>query len=449
MALSSCYAGAVDLARKFEKASRIKIIFLVIFFNFLFILHKKKLKKSQFQSNETKLTDLDRDCVLLIFDLLAFDDLLHLAQINEKFSPLAADVYRRKYSHLPLKIEYRADFEFIVHHKDEILLGDYNSIMSTMKYFGHVIKSMKFGIDHEPKDWKDRIGNLISMYLSETPVDITFERKAYTLLDSITNPLVNVETVRFKPNFNEFETPIPRFGDIFPSVRRLYLNHLNEKDVDKFDIHMPHLQHISFGRFRKETRFPGVISKNPQIRSISLDEAKLEFLQKTNSLLLQLETLRLEHFKLESESIQFENVKTFEIAYGHTLANLHFPLLRTLYTEDVLFAEQLTFLNEHNKLNRLHLKYTQMVDLQFHQLTANLNDLEEVTLEFRSLWTPQAVSTNAIIEFLERHEYVKQFSVLHFPERCIAELQERMLSKESEWNTMILDDGLSIQRKNV
>lgn len=391
---------------------------------------------------------MDDDCLLLIFERLAFDDLLHMVQINGKFSPLAANVYRRKYSYLPLKIEYRADFEFIINHKVEILLGDYISIMNTFNHFGRVIKKIILTIDEESEGWKDRIGNLISTYLTEALVDITFERKAYKLLDYITKSLVNVENVTFRPNFAKFETPISRFGEIFPSVRRLYLNLLNENDVVKFDLHMPHLQHISFGRFWEETRFPDVISKNPQIRSITLTEAKLEFLQKTNRLLPHLQTLRLEHFRLESGSIQFKNVTTLEIAYGYSPINLHFSRLQTLYMDDVLFSDQLTFVNEHNELNHLHLKYTQMEDSQFHQLIANLTDLKEITLEFSSVWTSQDVSTNAIVELMETHDNVRQFSILHFPKRCKVELQERMMSKIHEWNMRIFEDGLSFERKS-
>ena len=43
--------------------------------------------------------NLNEDCVFLILENLNCADLLSMAQINNKFSTLAANVYRRKFSH--------------------------------------------------------------------------------------------------------------------------------------------------------------------------------------------------------------------------------------------------------------------------------------------------------------------------------------------------------------
>lgn len=46
-----------------------------------------------------KFADLDEDCVFLILENLDLENMLNMAQVNENFSKVAADGFRREYSH--------------------------------------------------------------------------------------------------------------------------------------------------------------------------------------------------------------------------------------------------------------------------------------------------------------------------------------------------------------
>lgn len=53
------------------------------------------------EDNEnTEFTDLNDDCLYIIFKHLDGDDLLNLPRVSEQFFALAIDIFRLKYSHL-------------------------------------------------------------------------------------------------------------------------------------------------------------------------------------------------------------------------------------------------------------------------------------------------------------------------------------------------------------
>lgn len=70
---------------------------MVPIFNFPF--------QQQFSNKRMKLTDLNEDCLFLIFDQYSVPDLINVAKINSKFAFVAAHIFRRKYSHYKLHIE--------------------------------------------------------------------------------------------------------------------------------------------------------------------------------------------------------------------------------------------------------------------------------------------------------------------------------------------------------
>lgn len=421
--------------------------------------------------------------MFLIFENLDFGDLLSMAQINGKFSTLAANVFRRKYSQLELVVgivfEYpdkmnellngtgaKIDVNIIkrinsdlLHLRNEkpkisddknyIHVNDYGSILKTFMHFGHEIKKLLIQYQANSSWQTEWFGYLINAYSSESLTDIdsgVFEE----LFKHTTKPLIKVENVRFSGNIAELPPSTIGFCDLFPAVRRLLLASLSDRDFAYINCHMPHLEHVYLERFHDSEAVPDFIAKNPQIRSIELSGNAPKFLQEMNTLLPQLETLKLERFSLHNGRIQFENVNTFDAGSGSLTspANLHFPRLQRFRTGDVSkrFAEYLIFLNQHKRLSQLHFDGLYMDDSQFQRLTENLNDLTEVTLEYES--HPhgiQQLSRNAIAAFLRSHDKVKRLNVINFPAEWKDELQEQL---KHVWNTKTIDnDRLSFERK--
>lgn len=402
-----------------------------------------------------------------------------MVRVNERFSTLAADEFRLKYSHLQLIIRddfklpsnqnellnvagMQVDSKTIERNKDmndetpkisqtQLELENGNQILRTFKYFGHLMKRLKLNLVSLIRPVQvELIGKLISKYSSESLVDIEIEHYAKKLLEHIAKPLINVEIVTFRQihvmNFNPQSIP---FNELFPAVRRLNLDSIIVDDLSYFDYHMTRLEHVSMESI--QSPFPGVIMKNPQIQSIDLYQPDDELVQKVNDFLPQLKTLKLSGFKLSNGSIQFSNVTTFIIDYGHytTPANLHFPQLQTFHFEydKCQFDDYLDFFNEHNHLSQLHLTMFKLDDSHFQQLTANLTHLIELTLEYgKNSHQYRTLSSNIVVEFVKSHDKVNQLNVINFTKYCEAELQEQL---NGEWNTRINGDGLTFQRRII
>ena len=417
---------------------------------------------------------MNDDCVYLIFEQLDFGDLLNVTQISGRFSTLAADVFRRnQYWHVKLVIrdvfpspdnpnelvnvvgiEIDIDTkEQVNEDRPRIELQNGDQILNAFKHIGPLIKKFKSNSVFEIAKWHSEFisksfGKLISEYSSESLVDVEINIRTEKLLEQITNPLINVENVTFRLNTISLDHHTMRFNEIFPAVRRLNLLSVRNISYDYLDCHMPYLDHVSIERRSYENliesfSFPGLIVKNPQIRSIDLQGVEHDFIKKMNSLLPKLETLALDICQPWRESIQFENVTTLFLAFATPTVNLHFPRLQNLYTDGLSnpdgFAE---FLNEHNNLSHLLLKYYLMSDSEFQSITANRPNLVEITLEQKR--ESRVISSAHIVEFLRNHANVKRFNLFDFLENQKVELQEQL---KDGWNIRTNGGGLSLERK--
>ena len=420
----------------------------------------------------------------LILDHLEFNDLLSMAQINDKYSSLAADAYRYTFSRIPIYIENGFRFpddpkvllnmagmkmdaktlkqinmlrghgstKLSIVSKTEIYIRDGNQILDLFKHFGHFIKSIKSRMYKKEQPLEaELIGKLISKFSSETLLDIEFIFDAEKMLGYITKPLISVETMTFRNN--DVSLKNQTISEVLPALRRLNLHALSDDGLAYFDHHMPHLEHVTMEELgitlNKAAPLPGVIVKNPQIKSIDLQNFKHEFLKKVNTQMPQLETLRISHY-VSDESIRFENVTTFIDAgayFSTSITNFYFPRIHTfrlvccalsIFNMGPYFA----FFDKHKHLKHLHLdNLNGMDDTKFQQLTKNLDDIVELTLDHK--FPNYALSDNVILEFLASHDNVKQLNV-YIPEHREDELRELL---KHEWDIRTNGAGLSFVRK--
>lgn len=95
-------------------------------------------------------------------------------------------------------------------------------------------------------------------------------------------------------------------------------------------------------------------------------------------------------------------------------------------------------------MSHLHLKGYYAYDSELQQLTANLQNLVKVTLQYQSnLLNTLKLSAKGVVEFLDSHRNVKQLNVIEYPDQWMADLQEQL---EHEWKIKIIDNGLSFER---
>lgn len=372
-------------------------------------------------------TDLDADCISLILDRLDLKDLLNVVHINQQFSEHAMAAFRYKYSNT------------------QMLIRDGDEISNTFKHFGHLIRKLKVETYFRTEPLKlELIGKLVSNYSSESLLDIDIERNAEKLLEHITK-LIRVRSVTLQKSLLHSQSQnILRPNELFPALRRLSMHCMEGDSLAYFDCYMPHLEYVSVTEYRNNNSLLlEIIAKNPQIRSIYLWGVDHAFVQRVNTLLPQLETLTLSSYIIETtNNIEFNNVTTFFLKYRTTSDNLRFPRLKTLHVEcySDYYGKYHDFLNEHKHLSHLYLSnYDPSESLQ--QLTANLSNLEELTIEPRRLST---MRSNVILEFLSGHDNVMQLNVINFPMSWDADLKEQL---KPEWNERTNGNVIHFNRK--
>lgn len=396
-----------------------------------------------------------------------------MAQANKKFSTFAAREFRHKFS--TVLVDF-ADFELPTHLYDvlkvdgmkidfdtikganrgyryptifskQISFSSGNEVLNLFKHFGHEIKHFR-GINNRditsydiPDMSLKLVGKLISEYSSESLVDFWLWINATMMLKYIENSLINVENVTFSQPHDSLDLLKDHsigFNRLFPSVRRLDFNLIGDRSLAYFDHYLPHLEHVSMIRSPDEQvenlPFPGVISKNTQIRSLLLRDYDSEFVKNANSLLPQLETLIFSTIEPVDENLEFEKVTTLEFV-GSPL-NLHFPKLQKLhFTFDNRFLADLgSFLDEHNHVTHLHMAFNSAIleDSHFQRLTANLSALIEFTLQ-NKYNNYHRVSSAAIVKFLKCNTNVRKLSFINCSDEEKIQLEDQLKNGWKFW----------------
>lgn len=224
-------------------------------------MYTKNLTKNSndFQSNEVKnkmkFIDLNVDCLLLILERLDFAELLNVAEINDEFSTLAADVFRRQYSQFQIVIRevfplpdnstellnvagMEIDMETIdrvnkdlwrhvkeppivskFENSNQIELKTGDQILNTFKHFGHAIKRFRSNVClGNGRCQTELIGRLINKYGVESLTDLFIVKIAETFLKHIEKPLINVNSLSFQGNDNSVDCRNIRLKELFPAV---------------------------------------------------------------------------------------------------------------------------------------------------------------------------------------------------------------------------------------
>lgn len=405
-----------------------------------------------------KLENLVNDILLHIFNHLDFDDLIYMSATNSKFNRIAEAVFLQRYADYELRIISSAKFgqrpKFYVSEGLEkfIEIPEAEWIEDVFKYVGKWIHKLKIESDNMFNVTK-LIDELIT-YTSESLVELDLNYIDWDTFESFTMPLNALEELRFSVDETVPSASMLPLNQLFPLLRRLFVSIYVDLDYNLLDVHFERLEHLEAvinyydAKEQQIQNFECLLRKNPQIRSISLQNYPRDYVTRLNRLLPNLENLTLYEFGDLKEAVHFENVKHFRIleTAPSTLEKLTFSRLESIDMEfnDDDFAEWLTFFKNLRNLSKLSI-HGAMEITQLLEITSELLNLVELEIDTDGY---MYVSAEAVIQIVHTLEHLVQFS---FPAESFEEFASIKMIRNligNEWRIEQLDDRCYLERIN-
>lgn len=281
---------------------------------------KNKRQKNdgiQTPTESMKLTDVNTDCLVRIFEYLRLDDLLNIAHTNKELKT-AADLtfvssFKKERIYLDMlqkrtktgrkRIPTRSH---ILESKDSNPDGEHYRIedlqtsLRLLRCFGHLIDRISI---HLP-DYSEHVVPYLTQFCADSLKDIEFVGASKAFYeDFYQKPFLNVETVRYV--YPSYLKKFNQFMEFFPKMSYLGLYKYSIKSTCVNNFTFPHLSHLSI----KINDAQPFLQNNPQLRSLRVecwgDSAEIrKSIENATAYFDQLENL--EFIKFSPETLRFD-----------------------------------------------------------------------------------------------------------------------------------------------
>lgn len=434
------------------------------------ILGGAKKNYDKIITNQTKLSDLNMDCMLIILEQLDFMDLLSLAQVDKYFSMLAQTVFRRKFANDTIVlynfvsedqhnkngiisnalnrlgiVEKEKVYHATLHYDGNLQITDFEACLKTLEYFGNSIQKLKLYSDNTDTKQSVIISKFIYKYCSDTLIEFELDIIKGSAPFFFPKPLKRLEHITIGNYLPRIGRKTPPMNHTFPAIRKLTLNFHN-KGSSYLNCYFPHLEHLNIEFVRSLDDITNMLSLNPHIQSISYHQKSLQSLKKISEILPDLKSLTLGSFNSNYDEIYFANVTKFSMKENFyefgSPKNLHFPKLQEASIFINVFSENwINFFKEHNQLERIVLNYCNLNDAQFEHLTPFFQNAVDISINRRA---EDFITTNTIIAFVQNHKHLMKISLDLFTENDVKILQERL---GNNWEFKSLLQKILLTRK--
>ncbi|XP_031634682.1 uncharacterized protein LOC116347985 [Contarinia nasturtii] len=289
---------------------------------------RQKLENVEVAKSDTKIHQLNNDCLELVFGHLKFKDLFCLAMASDQLDSAAAMVFRRKYG----KNEIKFTGDGITHLIEDEYLGFSVKQASTYKSFLHKFGAQlsKLNIEVqstmytavEPILRNDCLVSLVELSLG----DCRYESSKLSVFGSIEQPFQNVEKLSLnRCHLNENASKLNKW---FPALSSLSLYDNSYSDPNTIIAEYPKIVLFSAGSWRgpadlTEAQILAILRLNPTIQCLDIglaaDGNELDFYRQVNDILPQLERLQMcweaKSFANGNEVITFKAVKNLTLNF--------------------------------------------------------------------------------------------------------------------------------------
>lgn len=268
----------------------------------------------------TKITSLNDDCLVKIFNLLGLKDLFNVAIANEWLRPAARDVYKRKFGAKEVFIDgIRRPAPEESH---SIKIRGLKMSLQYLRCFGSSIKELTFDYRGFNCKRNQYVHHYINEYCVESLIKIAFIRKLNNPIEHFVKPFNNVMNV--KVSDSNLGQQLPSFVEWFPNLQSLELYNTNLDDGFT-NARFHHLEKLKYGE-NCENRstikdVTTLLSSNRQLRDVTIHMgydgisamSTLSDMIKNNPLISKLDTLAPESVEYRAYSTAMEKLDPLEL----------------------------------------------------------------------------------------------------------------------------------------
>lgn len=419
-----------------------------------FIRKKDSLRDSATAKRRSKtINDLDIDCKILIFERLAFFDLVAVAKVSSSFSTSAASVFKRSFANVPIRFE-TPDREHDDDHRGTfIVISRLETIQSVLVHFGRFISHLEL---HKPGGVFEGhqiklISQLINSYCSDSLKRLTLYIEAFgsTFFESLTKPFEKVDHLKIQGDYyNPFGNGKLNLKQLFPKMTKLdmFAKVRNPNCIDETFANVTQFSVLNEKRVNKGMPFylddqdvKRFILKNPQIRNLSVECRSSQFLWFISQNLPNLEALEIKSYfedTVDPRDFAFENVRYLTTQH---LAGRLPNGFRNLEVFKYRFSKEWRkpwkdILRNNSNLREFELYSSRLID------EADLNEISQLipNVVKLSLGIGAEISDDRIIEFVTNNQVLRTIRLNRV--RVFHELAERMEGEIGDQWHIFVDD---------
>lgn len=241
----------------------------------------------------TKITDLNDDCLELIFMRLNVQDFFNVAASNTRLNRSAGLVYRRwhKKKTIILETNVNKTDSIIDIGLNVLLINGLKQCLWFLRSFGPYITNIGLKCNDSTNKKIALLTHYLNEYCAESLMNITFQKTPRMLSENMRKPYQNVNHIYI--NESQLIQQLPQFNEWFPNLRRLELVN-NTFDMKYADVHFPCLEEFRFfaicpyrSRFSLKKYLAVFLKSNSHIQSVQMDieMGNAKFVLKFNEIL--------------------------------------------------------------------------------------------------------------------------------------------------------------------
>jgi len=356
------------------------------------------------------------DCQLLILEKLDLQSLMMMAQTSDYYKSLAIGVFKRKYGHKMILI--RGSFmddiiDTITESSDQITIKSYDMTLMMFHIFGSVIQKLEMALRFVELNQRRVIHEQISEYCSDSLHSISLIDLEEDELEEFPKPLKNVKNLKVSRNFIASDGKF-KVTNVFPNIRRLELNQIQEFDGFILDVLIPTLEEVEILNPFSQGLQMGLemfFKKNPQIRSLNLQFFNSMYcLEIANKFLPNLEELGINFLNqghIPDNEIHFSNVKKLETS---TSGRNYFNIITFKHLEELDLTcdpnECTDFIEKNPNLEKLQITTHSITDAEIMMIGKLLMNLKELSIKNKIV-----IKADTIIRLIQETEKLEKLKL--------------------------------------